>query len=337
MMIETKLSKSKIVNRKSKIRVGVVGLGSFGRLHALTLTGLAEAELVALVDQREASLADLKESLPGVRGWTDLGEALREAEAEAWIIATRTESHVPLAEQILTSGAHVLIEKPLAESLAAARRLGPLAAANPNRVMLGHLLLFAAEFRQLLQEVRQRGPLIHFHLSRHRPSTTWDIYRETPFRLLMVHDLYLAFALMEGQEPARLTGRLHRREGGGFDLARAELEWANGTWGSLTASYLTPPGMGSDGFDRIEVFGQGWAARLRLNPQPLELWGERAEWPLSLNIYADPAAPAGWLAEELRHFCRVVAGQAEPPLGAWYEDGLQIQSWLERLEGEAIA
>lgn len=335
-MAKIELRKSQIVNRKSKIRVGVVGLGSFGRLHALTLAGLAEAELVALVDQREVSLAELKASLPGVRGWTDLGEALREAEADAWVIATRTESHISLAEQILTAGPSVLIEKPLAESLAAAQRLDPLVAAHPNRVMLGHLLLFAAEFRQLLQEVRQRGPLIHFQLSRHRPSTTWDIYRETPFRLLMVHDLYLAFALMGGQEPTRLVGRLHRREGGGFDLARAELEWPNGTWGSLTASYLTPPGMSSDGFDCIELFGQGWAAQLRLNPQPLELWTERAEWPLALNIYTDLSAPAGWLAEELRHFCRVVAGQAEPPLGARFADALRIQSWLERLEEGAI-
>ncbi len=336
-MTEINRRKSQIVNHKSKIRVGVVGLGSFGRLHALTLAGLAEAELVALVDQREASLVELKASLPGVPGWTDLSEALREVDADAWVIATRTEAHIPLAEQILTVGGSVLIEKPLAESLAAARRLESLAAANPNRVMLGHVLLFAAEFRQLLQEVRQRGPLIHFQFNRHRPSTTWDIYRETPFRLLMVHDLYLAFALMGEQEPTRLNGRLHPRAGGGFDLALAELEWPNGTWGSLTASYLTPPGMSSDGFDRIEVFGQGWAAQLRLNPQPLELWTERAEWPLALNIYAAPAAPAGWLAEELRHFCRVVAGQAEPPLGARFEDALRIQSWLERLEEGATA
>jgi predicted dehydrogenase len=328
-------TKSQITNHKSKIRVGVVGLGSFGRLHALTLAGLAEAELVALVDQREAVLAELSATLPGTPAWTSLTEALPEAGADAWIIATRTETHMPLAEQILASGAHVLIEKPLAQSFAAARRLELLALAQPNRVMLGHILLFAAEFRQLLQEVHRRGPLIHFHLVRHRPGTTWDMYQETPLRLLMVHDLYLSFALMGGQEPARLLGRLHPREGGGFDLAQAELEWANGAWGSLTASYLTPPGMSSDGFDRIELFGRGWAAQLRLNPQPLEIWGEQAEWPLALNIYADPLAPAGWLAEELRHFCRVVAGQAEPPLGARYADALRIQSWLEQLEASA--
>jgi predicted dehydrogenase len=331
----TELQKSQIANRKSKIRIGVVGLGSFGRLHALTLAGLAEAELVALVDSRAAVLAELRQQLPGVPGWTNLADALNQAEAEAWVIATRTESHIPLAEQILAAGAHVLIEKPLAEGLAVARRLEAMVAANPERVMLGHILLFASEFRQLLQEVGRRGPLIHFHLARHRPASTWDIYQETPLRLLMVHDLYLTLALMNGEEPVRLSGRLHRRPGGGFDLARAELEWASGAWGSLTASYLTPPGLAGDGFDRIELFGQGWAAHLRLNPQPLEIWAERAEWPLALNISADPIAPTGWLAEELRHFCRVVRGQAQPPLGARYADGLRIQGWLEQLEMSA--
>jgi hypothetical protein len=93
--------------------------------------------------------------------------------------------------------------------------------------------------------------------------------------------------------------------------------------------------MPPDGFDRLELFGRGWAAQLRLNPQPLEIWAERAEWPLALDICADPAAPSGWLAEELRHFCRVVRGQAEIPLGARYADALRIQHWLERLESSA--
>ena len=314
------------------VRIGLVGAGNFGRLHARTLAGLAEAELVALVDRHEASLAKIGRGLPDVPRWTGLSQALLEAEAEAWVVATRTESHVPLAEQILAAGGAALIEKPLAESLAAARRLEPLAGPAANRVMLGHILLFAPEFRHLLQEVHHRPPVIHFHSVRHRPINTAEIYQETPLRLLMVHDLYLAFALMDGEEPRQLSARLHPRAGGGYDLARAELDWASGTWGSFTASFLTPPGMAADGFDRLELFGQGWAAQLRLNPQPLEIWAERAEWPLSLNIQADPTAPSGWLAEELRHFCRVVRGQAEIPLGARLADGLRIQGWLEQLE-----
>jgi len=231
---------STIQNPKSKI--GVVGVGNFGRLHALTLAGLAKAELVALVDNREAALTEISRELPGVPTWTDLSEALRAVEAEAWVIATRTESHISIAEQILATGGHVLIEKPLAESVATARRLEPLVAQNPNKVMLGHILLFAAQFRQLLEEIRQRGPLIYLNLERHRPTTTWDYHQETPFRLTMIRDLYLAFSLMNGEEPIRISGWLHPRKDGGFDLAKTQLEGASGAWGSLTASYLTPQG-----------------------------------------------------------------------------------------------
>ena len=70
------------------VRIGVVGLGSFGRQHALTVAGLAEAKLVALVDRRQASLDALCAKLPGVPGWLDLERAVDESDAEAWIVAT---------------------------------------------------------------------------------------------------------------------------------------------------------------------------------------------------------------------------------------------------------
>jgi predicted dehydrogenase len=315
------------------VRFGVVGVGNFGRLHARTLAGLTEAELVALVDRRLEPLAELE--LPGARRWTDLSAALRDSGAEAWVVATQTDTHVALAEQILGSGASVLIEKPLATDLAAARRLAPLVAADSRNLMLGHILLFAAEFRRLLDQLRRRGPPVYFQAVRHRPAGTAALFPgETPLRLLMVHDLYLALALAGGVEPARATARLHRRAGS-CDLALAELEWPGGLWGSFAASFLTPPGMPGDGFDRLEVFGADWAARLELNPRPLTVWADRAEWPLALDIADDPAAPSGWLAEELRHFCRVVRGQASVPFGARYEDGLRLMAWLERLEQSA--
>ena len=50
------------------VKIGVVGLGRFGRLHALTLARLAEADLVALVARRQASLDSLAPELPGVLG-----------------------------------------------------------------------------------------------------------------------------------------------------------------------------------------------------------------------------------------------------------------------------
>src|SRR5205814_2292657 len=133
----------------------------------------------------------------------------------------------------------------------------------------------------------------------------------------------------------RLSGSLRARTDGGFDLALADVYWPDGIWGSFVASFLTPRGMPADGFDRWEIFGADWAARLSLNPQPLELWSDSAEWPIGLDIDDNPAAPSGWLAEELRQFCRVVRGLAPVPLGARYEDALRVQRWIEQLERSA--
>src|SRR5688500_2079045 len=100
------------------VRIGVVGLGNFGRQHALTLAGLSEAALVALVARRQESLDAVRESLPGVRGWLSLEQAIDESPAEAWVVATSTHAHVPVARALLEAGKTVLLEKPVANELA---------------------------------------------------------------------------------------------------------------------------------------------------------------------------------------------------------------------------
>src|SRR5262245_65036976 len=108
------------------VKVGVVGLGRFGRLHALTVARIAEAELVALVARRQASLDSLAAELPGVPGWTDLEQALAESAAEAWVVACTTPAHVPVARTLLEAGKPVLLEKPVADNLGEARSLAPV-------------------------------------------------------------------------------------------------------------------------------------------------------------------------------------------------------------------
>ena len=96
------------------VRIGVVGLGHFGRQHALTLAGLAEAKLVALVARRQASLEAVRDHLPDVPGWLELDQAIAQSGAEAWVVASSTASHVPVARALLAagrSGAAVNIKK----------------------------------------------------------------------------------------------------------------------------------------------------------------------------------------------------------------------------------
>lgn len=313
------------------VKAGVIGLGRFGRLHSLTLAGLAEAELVGIVARRQTSLDSLRRELPDVRGWLDLDQAIAESGAEAWVVACSTADHVRVATKLLQAGKRVLLEKPISESLAEAECLAPMVNADSSNLMIGHIVLFNSEFKQLREEVSKRGGLSFIDCVRHRPaSIVKDFPGENPLQATMVHDLYAVQVLMNRAEPEQFSSQFHRVETGAIDLALAQLQWNDGTLASFAASYLTPIGMPPRGFDRMEVFGKGWSARISPNPRPIEVWDDKAVWPMPLEIRAD-VGPSGMMAEELRCFCRVVRGVEGVPVGATYADALQVQRWMDRL------
>jgi predicted dehydrogenase len=323
---------------ESPVRIGVVGLGRFGRLHALTLSGLTEAELVAVVARRSESLERIRTELPQVRGWTCLEQAIQESDADAWVVACSTSQHATVTRMLLTAGKPVLLEKPLADNLDEAMSLGPLVLPDSRNLMLGHILLFNSEFQQLRAEAAQRGKLAFIDCVRHRPASILDDFPgENPLYSTMVHDLYCVQALMDRAEPVQFKASYHRTGDGRVDVANAQLLWHSGALASCTASFLTPSGMAPRGFDRMELFGQGWSARIMPNPRPIEVWSETASWPLPLEIRTSPSGPTGMMAEELRTFCRVVRGLIPVPVRATYSDALQVQRWMNTLHQAAMA
>lgn len=318
------------------VRIGVIGLGRFGRLHALTALRIAEAELVAVVARRRASLDAFQEECPGIPGWTDLEAAIQESSAEAWIVACSTTEHVDVTATLLRAGKTVLLEKPVADSLNEAEQLCPYVKADSSNLMLGHILLFNSEFRALQSEVAARGVLTFVDCVRHRPaSIVHDFPGENPLHAAMVHDLYCLQVLMNRAEPIHFSAQYHRTQTGAIDVALAQLQWADGPLASCVAAYTTPVGMAPRGFDRMEVFGAGWSARISPNPRPIEVWDDQARWPLALEIRTEANAAVGMMAEEQRTFCHVVRGHASVPTGATFHDAMQVQRWLEYLDGVA--
>jgi predicted dehydrogenase len=318
---------------KAPVKIGVIGLGRFGRLHALTLSSLAEAELVGLVARRQASLDALKTELPEIPGWTDLDRAIEESGADAWVVACTTASHVSVTRKLLEAGKTVMLEKPIAYDLEDALSLEPLIRPDSSNLMIGHIVLFNSEFRQLRDEVSQRGPIAHIDCVRHRPADIVEKFAgENPLHAAMVHDLYATQVLVDRAEPSFFSAQYHRTKNGAIDLALAQIGWENGPLASFAASYLTPSGMPPRGVDRMEVFGEGWAARIDPNPRPIVVWDESANWPMALEIRADDGSATGMMAEELRCFCRVAQGVGSVPVGATYTDALQVQRWMNKLD-----
>jgi predicted dehydrogenase len=227
-------------------------------------------------------------------------------------------------------GLSLVPRRSMYRSPSACCRPDPLGSAN---LMLGHVLLFNSEFRSLQKELTGRGQIRLISCYRMRAATQLPLYPgESPFHLTMVHDLYCVQTLMDRRDPVTMTAQQGRSQNGAVDLALAQFRWEDGALATFTSGLVTPPGLPEQGFDRMEVFGQGWTARLLPNPRPIQLWDDKARSPLQTEVLTDASGTTGMLAEEQRSFCRVVRGQQSVPIGARYEDAMQLMRWLDQLE-----
>ncbi len=116
------------------MRVGQIGCGKVGHIHAAALRGLAEAELVAVCDV-SGERAQAFAAKDGARAFTDIEAMLCQAKPEAVIIGTPHPLHAAPALAAARAGAHVLVEKPLAATLADCDAM--LEAADRAGVVLG--------------------------------------------------------------------------------------------------------------------------------------------------------------------------------------------------------
>jgi predicted dehydrogenase len=116
------------------VRIGLIGCGKVGQIHAAALGAIAEAELVGVCDvsaERAQALAQRYRA----RGCTDLDEMLCDSKVEAVIIGTPHPLHAAPAIRAAEAGVHVLVEKPLAATLADCDAM--LAAAGRAGTLLG--------------------------------------------------------------------------------------------------------------------------------------------------------------------------------------------------------
>jgi predicted dehydrogenase len=215
----------------SKVRVAVIGVGHLGQHHARLLAQMPEADLVAVVDtkpDRAAEIATRHATEARVDASTLVGQV------DAVTIATPTVSHVEIALPFIDAGAAVLVEKPMAASLAEADRLIAAAETRGTVLAVGHTERFNPAVAAAVPLVK--GPrFIEIHRLGTFPERSLDI--DVIFDL-MIHDLDILLAVV-GSEVASveaigvnvLTPRI--------DIANARLRFASGCIANLTASRIS--------------------------------------------------------------------------------------------------
>lgn len=158
------------------IRVLVAGLGNMGRSHALAYHHDPAFQIVGLVNR---SAVDLPEDLQGYPVSPDYTEALHRLKPDLVCIATYSDSHADYAVAAMEAGADVFVEKPLATTVADARRVVDVAQRLGRKVVVGYILRHHPSWIRLIEEARALGGPYVFRLNLNQQSSgpTWEVHK----------------------------------------------------------------------------------------------------------------------------------------------------------------
>ena len=231
------------------VKVGVVGVGHLGSQHARIYSDLAkrsngQCSFVGMFDTDSIRVRALMEKVGG--GAFESAVELANV-CDAVSVATPTETHSQVARIFLELGKHVLIEKPITNSLQEAGELVALARKNKCVLQVGHVERFNPVMRYL-NTVLQEARFIEVHRLSPYPGRSTDIGVVLD---LMIHDIDVVLSLVKSPlvsiDAVGIPVLSEREE----DIANARLTFANGCVANITASRVSAERM-----RKIRIFGR---------------------------------------------------------------------------------
>lgn len=246
------------------LRAVVIGAGRRGSAHARAAVA-AGARVAAVVDPDGTRAAALAAEVGGT-AYTGLGPALRES-ANLALVTSPPPLHLEHTLAVLRAGCHVILEKPIALSLPAAREIGTAAAAAGKQVHVCQQQRYTRAAEEARSALRGRKvALAHVWLYRQAPDIrgNWDrnwggghvvewAIHPIDFCRYVMGDVESVYAAYADQVLAGTPGWSN------WDAYSCTLRFANGAVGSVATTYATWPGAGG-GFG-VDIIADGVMVR----------------------------------------------------------------------------
>ncbi len=314
----------------SKVRLAVIGAGLIGKRHIELVMAEPACELIAICDADPGASA--LATTYGTRFFADYATMLAAVALDGVIIATPTNLHTTVGIACAERGLPLLVEKPIAQSVADAQRLLTAADINGVPVLVGH----HRRHNPLVQQARaliQQGALgrlvgVSALFTLLKPAdyynVTWRKEPGGPVLINLIHDIdNLRYICGEIERVYGMTSKQTR----GFaveDSAAITLQFTSGALGTIFVSdtaaapwsyELTSgenPAYPSTGQDCYHFYGTAGALAF----PSLRHWHypdpQQAGWYAPLACDQIEVTPEEPLAAQLRHFCQVIRGEATP-------------------------
>lgn len=311
------------------LKMALIGAGLIGRAHLERLDASPDCACAAICDPTDAARALAAER--GMRWFPSPREMLAAMRPDGAIVATPNALHVPQAIDCLEAGVPVLVEKPLAESVASAQNLVEAQARTNVPVLAGHHrrhnpIVKAA--RKLVREGRLgRLVAVNALFLIRKPDDYFDVAWRSqagggPVLINLIHDIdNLRFICGEIESVQAMTSNAMR----GFaveDTAALIFRFAGGALGTATVSDVTPTPWSwelSSGENKAYPQRDGHCYLIAgsegsLSLPKLEFWSYEGApgWWEPLRRETLTVASVEPLAEQLRHFCAVIRGAERP-------------------------
>lgn len=286
-----------------KIRVGVIGVGYLGQIHAKIYHEMENVELAWLADTHLDRVQLLAEEY-GCLATDNYLELVDRVDAVSIVVPTSL--HFDVAQPFLEAGIATLIEKPIAATVDEATKLVELAAQHNAPFLIGHLERYNPALRAVVDKVVEPK-----YIEVHRLGTF--VERATDVDVitdLMIHDLDLVLSLVD-EEPSDVQAIGSSVITDHVDLANVRLTFPSGAVANITASRVS-----NKRFRRFRVFGPEGYYGVNLMDQELDIVtkGETAEGGryASLDIDHIKFDSEQPLQVELKHFIDVAQGRSMP-------------------------
>jgi predicted dehydrogenase len=315
----------------TRLRIGVIGAGAWGKNHVRSVAGLADAELAAVCDTSAGTRERLARQYPGALITGDVDALL--GHVEAVIVASPASTHAALA---LKAIARRLIEKPFALSVADAEAVERAARESKVPVLAGHLLVYhpAVERLRALVSGGELGKV--YYLYGLRVNLGQIRADENALWSFGPHDVSVALYLL-GETPIRVAaqGRSYLQPKV-EDVVFLTMEFASGILAHVQLSWLDPHKerkLTVVGAKKMVVFDDMEPReKLRVYDKGVDRPPDYASYGESLTIREGdifiPKIPnVEPLAAELGHFVRVARGAEAPRADA--ADGVRVVRVLD--------
>ncbi|MFT6828093.1 MAG: putative dehydrogenase [Roseivirga sp.] len=298
------------------LKIGVLGAGHLGKIHIKCIKDIPEYELIGFYDASAENAKIVSVEL-GIKAFPSIEALLNEVDVID--IVTPTLSHYDCAEQALSAGKHVFIEKPITNTVAEAEKLIVLSKAKKLKVQVGHVERFNPAYIAAKQYLKQPMFIETHRLAQFNPRGL-----DVPVVLdLMIHDIDVILHAV-GSPVKHISASGVAVVSDTPDIANVRLEFENGCVANLTTSRIAVKNMRKSRFFQKDAYvSVDFLEKKSEIVRMQEATGDEGPFSMVLDlgegkgkkeiIFENPKVhPTNAIREELYSFNQAITNNTEP-------------------------